>query len=63
MAIVEEQHAEIMLQAMQAKRYGEEAVLIGTVAAQPAGRVLMKTLLGSHRVVDELSGEMLPRIC
>jgi hydrogenase expression/formation protein HypE len=63
LAIVEEQQAEIVLQAMRAERYGEEAALIGTVAAQPAGRVLMKTLLGSHRIVDELSGEMLPRIC
>jgi hydrogenase expression/formation protein HypE len=51
LAIVEEQQAEIVLQAMRAERYGEEAALIGTVAAQPAGRVLMKTLLGSHRLL------------
>ncbi len=63
LAIVDEQHAEIVLEAMRGERYGEEAALIGTVTKQPPGRVLMKTLIGSHRVVDELSGEMLPRIC
>jgi hypothetical protein len=25
--------------------------------------VLMKTAIGSHRIVDVLMGEMLPRIC
>jgi hypothetical protein len=25
--------------------------------------VLMKTMIGSHRIVDVLMGEMLPRIC
>jgi hydrogenase expression/formation protein HypE len=36
---------------------------VGEVRAEPPGRVLLKTTLGSHRVVDVLSGEMLPRIC
>jgi hydrogenase expression/formation protein HypE len=63
LAIVEEQEAENVLETMRGERYGEAAVLIGTVTDEPRGRVLMKTLIGSHRVVDELSGEMLPRIC
>lgn len=63
LAIVDEQHAEIVLEAMRGERYGAEATLVGTVTEEPPGRVLMKTLFGSHRVVDELSGEMLPRIC
>jgi hydrogenase expression/formation protein HypE len=48
---------------MQATRYGEEAVVIGEVQEAPQGRVLMKTAIGSTRVVDMLAGEMLPRIC
>ena len=44
-------------------RYGAEAVVVGEVRSAPAGRVLLKTAIGSHRVVDVLSGEMLPRIC
>jgi hydrogenase expression/formation protein HypE len=62
-AIVEEQQAEIVMKVMRGERYGEESTIIGTVTDKPPGRVLMKTLIGSHRVVDELSGEMLPRIC
>jgi hydrogenase expression/formation protein HypE len=54
---------EPVLAAMRANRYGAEAQIIGHVAAGPAGRVLMHTALGSHRVVDVLMGEMLPRIC
>ena len=62
-AIAAPEAAEAVLQAMRATRYGEEAVVIGTVREKPAGRVLMHTALGSHRVVDVLMGEMLPRIC
>ena len=39
------------------------AVIIGEVTAEPHGRVLLKTAIGSTRVVDMLAGEMLPRIC
>ena len=52
-----------VLEAMQATRYGEAAVVIGRVQAAPAGRVLLRTAIGSTRVVDMLAGEMLPRIC
>jgi hydrogenase expression/formation protein HypE len=62
-AVVAADQAERVLQAMRAARYGEEAVVIGRVQAAPAGRVLMRTALGSHRVVEVLAGEMLPRIC
>jgi len=51
------------LKIMHAHRYGKEAVLIGEVNAEPKSRVLLKTRLGSNRVLDVLSGEMLPRIC
>jgi hydrogenase expression/formation protein HypE len=63
LAIVGESEVDLMLEAMHQERYGEQAALIGTVTEEPHGCVLMKTLIGSHRVVDELSGEMLPRIC
>jgi hydrogenase expression/formation protein HypE len=52
-----------VLAAMRATRYGGEAQIIGRVTTAPAGRVLMHTALGSHRVVDVLMGELLPRIC
>ncbi len=62
-AIVPQEDAEKVLAAMKSTRYGEGAVIIGEVAAEPKGRVLLKTALGSTRIVDMLAGEMLPRIC
>ncbi len=62
-AIVPQAEAADALAAMRATRYGEAAVQIGVVDSGPAGRVLMKTALGSRRVVDWLTGELLPRIC
>jgi len=61
--IVAPQDANKVLEALRADRYGEGAVLIGEVVEEPKGRVLMKTVIGSHRVLDVLSGELLPRIC
>jgi hydrogenase expression/formation protein HypE len=62
-AIVAPEDAGPLLKAMRATRYGEEAVIVGEVIAEPRGRVLLKTALGSTRIVDMLAGEMLPRIC
>jgi hydrogenase expression/formation protein HypE len=62
-AIVAAEQAEGVLQAMRSTPYGEAAVRIGEVQEDPAGRVLMHTAIGGTRVVETLSGEMLPRIC
>jgi hydrogenase expression/formation protein HypE len=61
--ILPKEEAERVLAVMRTTRYGEEAVLIGEVTAEPKGRVLLRTTIGSTRVVDMLAGEMLPRIC
>ncbi|MFN2114202.1 MAG: hydrogenase expression/formation protein HypE [Anaerolineae bacterium] len=52
-----------VLDAMHAAPYGAEAVRIGAVGEGPPGRVLMRTVFGSTRIVDVLAGELLPRIC
>ncbi|OGO26594.1 MAG: hydrogenase expression/formation protein HypE [Chloroflexi bacterium RBG_16_52_11] len=62
-AIIHPDDAERTLQAMRSHPLGKGAVVIGHVEPSPAGRVLMKTRIGSTRIVDMLSGEMLPRIC
>jgi hydrogenase expression/formation protein HypE len=62
-AIVPKEEAEKVLAVMKSSRYGEGSVVIGEVVAEPKSRVLLKTTLGSTRVVDMLAGEMLPRIC
>jgi hydrogenase expression/formation protein HypE len=61
--IVAGQDADDVLGAMRNTRYGEESLVIGEVQEAPPGRVLMKTAIGSTRIVDMLAGELLPRIC
>ncbi len=41
----------------------EEAAAIGEVRAEPPGMVLVETAFGGRRVMDELVGDPLPRIC
>jgi len=62
-AIVPAETAEEILARLRAERCGEEAAIIGTVLPGPAGRVTMRTRIGGTRIVDMLTGEMLPRIC
>ncbi|MBN2044755.1 MAG: hydrogenase expression/formation protein HypE [Anaerolineales bacterium] len=54
---------EKVLATMRKTDDGQQAIAIGEIITDPPGRVLMKTLIGSHRVVDILAGELLPRIC
>jgi hydrogenase expression/formation protein HypE len=63
LAFVAPDDAPAVLDVMRQTRYGEESVIIGRVKAEPKGRVLMKTAIGTTRIVDVLAGEMLPRIC
>jgi hydrogenase expression/formation protein HypE len=62
-AVVGAEDAPKILGIMRQTRYGEDAVIIGQVEESPPGRLLIKTGLGSTRIVDLLAGEMLPRIC
>jgi len=62
-AIIPPEDADKVLKAMRKNKYAKDAVIIGEVAAKPAGRVVMKTVLGAHRIVDMLVGDLLPRIC
>jgi hydrogenase expression/formation protein HypE len=62
-AIVAPGDAEAVLSAMKKNVYGRGSVVIGEVTDKHPGRVNMKTLLGASRIVDMLSGELLPRIC
>jgi len=44
-------------------RYGQDAAIIGEVKAAPPGRVQVRTTIGTARILDAPSGELLPRIC
>jgi hydrogenase expression/formation protein HypE len=62
-AIVAEDTAEAILELMKRHRYGKDSAIIGEILAEHPGRVVMKTSLGASRILDMLSGELLPRIC
>lgn len=62
-AIVHPEDAQGVLTQMRGACYGEKSVIIGEVITKPASRVLLRTTLGSTRIVDMPSGELLPRIC
>jgi hydrogenase expression/formation protein HypE len=62
-AIVAPESAEKVLAAMRKHRYGKDAAIIGEVTGENPGRVTMKTVMGSSRIVDMLTGDLLPRIC
>jgi len=62
-AIVDPGCEEKVIMAMRNSRYGENAQTIGTVLDSPPKRVLLKSNIGTRRVLDMLSGELLPRIC
>ena len=62
-AFLPEAQAERALALLHAHSEGEGATVVGRVGAGPAGRVSLKTSLGTLRLLDLLSGEQLPRIC
>lgn len=63
LAVVAKEDAEKVLQAMRQEKYAEKAAIIGEVAGSATGRVLVKTAIGTTRILDMLVGEQLPRIC
>ena len=62
-AVVAPGDAEKILAQMRKNNYGREATIIGEVTGEHPGKVIMRTKLGPSRIVDMLSGELLPRIC
>jgi hydrogenase expression/formation protein HypE len=62
-AIVDGAQAEAALAALRRHPLGEQAAVIGRIAADPPGLVLLNTVFGGTRICDMLVGDPLPRIC
>ena len=62
-AIVPASQAEATLAVMRRHDVSRKAVRIGSVTDRHSPPVVLRTVLGTHRVLDLLSGEQLPRIC
>jgi hydrogenase expression/formation protein HypE len=62
-AMVAEPQAEAALAVMRRHAVSGHAARIGTVTERHAPPVVLRTVVGTHRILDLLSGEQLPRIC
>ncbi len=62
-AFVAPELADAALQAMRAMPGCDQAAEIGEVRTEPPGMVLVETAFGGRRVMDQLVGDPLPRIC
>ncbi|MBS3920319.1 MAG: hydrogenase expression/formation protein HypE [Deltaproteobacteria bacterium] len=52
-----------LLDTMKAHPLGKDAQIIGRVTEENAKKVVLKTLIGGHRILDMLTGGQYPRIC
>ncbi|HEX4108515.1 MAG TPA: hydrogenase expression/formation protein HypE [Solirubrobacteraceae bacterium] len=62
-AVVAPEGADAALQALRRAPGGEAAAEMGVVVGDPPGMVLVETAFGGRRVMDQLVGDPLPRIC
>jgi hydrogenase expression/formation protein HypE len=51
------------LAVMRRHPVSDKATRIGTVTASHSPPVILRTVIGTNRILDLLSGEQLPRIC
>ena len=61
--ICEKKVSEKIIKKMRKNIYGKDAKIIGEIVESPEGKVIMKTVTGSIRVVEVPIGEQFPRIC
>jgi hydrogenase expression/formation protein HypE len=62
-AIVSNEIADNVFKEWRKTDLGKESEIIGEVTSENPGTILLKTTIGSKRIVDMISGEQLPRIC
>jgi hydrogenase expression/formation protein HypE len=61
--IIEENQKEKALGVLRNHPDGCDASCMGVITGEAPARVVLRTAIGSHRIVDMLSGAQLPRIC
>ena len=62
-AVVPQENADKVLEAMHSCPEGKNAAVIGRVTDRYPGKLVMKTALGGGRILQKLTGAQLPRIC
>jgi hydrogenase expression/formation protein HypE len=63
LAVLAAEETEAGLAALRGHPLGADAAVIGSIAEQPGGTVVLRTRFGGTRIVDMLVGDPLPRIC
>lgn len=61
--VVDRDEGEKVVEIMKRYEEGKDAEIIGEIVDEPEGKVLVKTQIGSKRILDMPSGEQFPRIC
>jgi hydrogenase expression/formation protein HypE len=62
-AICPPNEADRLLEVMKNHPLGKNGEIIGTVTEENPKRVVLRTLIGGHRILDMLTGGQYPRIC
>lgn len=57
------ENADQIVAEIQNWTFGKQATVIGTITDEHPGKVLLKSTIGGRRVLPDISGEILPRIC
>jgi len=60
---VNAEKSEEVLKAIRKRPHGKDAHIIGEVSSENPGKVIVKTKLGSHRILQAPVGDPIPRIC
>ncbi|MEE8324930.1 MAG: AIR synthase-related protein, partial [Candidatus Humimicrobiaceae bacterium] len=60
---VDRTDADNVLEIMRSNKYGKESAIIGEVVKKGKGTVILKTEIGTERILDLHYSEQLPRIC
>lgn len=61
--VVPKDKADAVLDALRGCKYSENAAVIGEITEENAGKVVMKTAVGTKTLLPQPGGELLPRIC
>jgi len=61
--VIAEKSAEKLLKKLKETDIGKNSIIIGKVTKKVKGKVILNTRVGGERIVDKLTGNMLPRIC
>ncbi len=61
--VVSQEMTQKALDAMRSHSLGRDSEIIGEVSSEHTGKVVLQTIMGGRRLVDRLTGDMLPRIC